>query len=1036
MASSVPTQVMYPPPPSFGSGHSHNPHPPPPHPPQPSHYGAAHPQASSSSSYHPQSVHHPHHATSLPPPPPPPVRQQHYQGYSAQYASHSSQHHEHQYPQERLPSIRDLDFQFHQQQQSTQAQAQLQQQQGQSQQQQSQQQQHPTQQQTQLQQSAGSAAAGPSASGTGSGGGGGGSTVSPASLVITPSRQRRAWATPSGPGPSSSATGTSQPQLYAHHHLPPPAQPQSLSHSHSHSQLTPISSGSASASASSSSFTAGPSGSLPTGQTTQYHASSPLARRHRSESLISGGGRGSVGSIGSTSSLGGMSGGPVTGSAGGVGQSAGQAGGMSMPSASPVTRSPLVSSAYGHNTGTSTGYAHPLPPAAMGATPLASTSTMSGTGTIGPPSNAASSSAAGGNPHSPYGTAFPSPHTPHHHLHTPLSQSHVPPGASGTGAGSTAGGAQAYARQEYGEYDYSAGYGTPAATGPPGSAAPLAQGEPHAYSGRGMPQTQPLYGAPPQSHPSHHAPPPTTEPWSASHQQSPLVEYQQQSGHHIPQQQHQHAAYGRSSGSSSLVGAVSGGYGSAPPLSSHASTHQQAHGHGQLISPGAGEHEVGHGPGPIGGGLTLGVAGGSAGGPLPESAKAHFLPKVRELCYMLHEFAVRYANSASQPSQAEVEDMARRAAEVIHLLSEYKRAALAEGAGGGSALHHPHPYAHSHTSSQYYPGVGMGLPSPAPEEHEADRERGAMRAPKRPWEDVAQESDEDAFVPASISAPVPKFGGGSARELISKQESISTGPMVAGAPMMGGMGGRGVETDKDRTAAEKDMALIRSKRATNVGSLGPGAPKGKYRKRSRATPPGKCHSCNIRETPEWRRGPDGARTLCNACGLHYAKLIRKRDKQAAASTDGSQARIEIDMETLRASTRAASEREQLKAERERERREREKAGFTEKSEDGGEQGGIGMEFELGLGLETGSNGISSGNEAGDNTAGMERKGNGNAVGMIAPVPAPTATSSNGSNSSLDNWRTYIDADIGQTSSFLRGTGTPGIAPAPVRPTSS
>ncbi len=30
------------------------------------------------------------------------------------------------------------------------------------------------------------------------------------------------------------------------------------------------------------------------------------------------------------------------------------------------------------------------------------------------------------------------------------------------------------------------------------------------------------------------------------------------------------------------------------------------------------------------------------------------------------------------------------------------------------------------------------------------------------------------------------------------------------------------------------------------------------------------------DTPEWRRGPDGARTLCNACGLHYAKLERKR----------------------------------------------------------------------------------------------------------------------------------------------------------------
>ena len=35
----------------------------------------------------------------------------------------------------------------------------------------------------------------------------------------------------------------------------------------------------------------------------------------------------------------------------------------------------------------------------------------------------------------------------------------------------------------------------------------------------------------------------------------------------------------------------------------------------------------------------------------------------------------------------------------------------------------------------------------------------------------------------------------------------------------------------------------------------------------RAAPPGRCHSCNRAETPEWRRGPDGARTLCNACGL-------------------------------------------------------------------------------------------------------------------------------------------------------------------------
>lgn len=51
----------------------------------------------------------------------------------------------------------------------------------------------------------------------------------------------------------------------------------------------------------------------------------------------------------------------------------------------------------------------------------------------------------------------------------------------------------------------------------------------------------------------------------------------------------------------------------------------------------------------------------------------------------------------------------------------------------------------------------------------------------------------------------------------------------------------------------------------------------------KAAPPGRCHSCNRAETPEWRRGPDGARTLCNACGLHYAKLTRKMGASKAAS---------------------------------------------------------------------------------------------------------------------------------------------------------
>ncbi|RIB06713.1 hypothetical protein C2G38_2216358 [Gigaspora rosea] len=84
-----------------------------------------------------------------------------------------------------------------------------------------------------------------------------------------------------------------------------------------------------------------------------------------------------------------------------------------------------------------------------------------------------------------------------------------------------------------------------------------------------------------------------------------------------------------------------------------------------------------------------------------------------------------------------------------------------------------------------------------------------------------------------------------------------------------------IKSDLGQTTSsdQETINLIRTKRTT----VGPSATRTKYRKRSkRAAPPGRCHSCNISETPEWRRGPDGARTLCNACGLHFAKLTRKR----------------------------------------------------------------------------------------------------------------------------------------------------------------
>ncbi|KAJ3365770.1 blue light receptor [Allomyces javanicus] len=41
-----------------------------------------------------------------------------------------------------------------------------------------------------------------------------------------------------------------------------------------------------------------------------------------------------------------------------------------------------------------------------------------------------------------------------------------------------------------------------------------------------------------------------------------------------------------------------------------------------------------------------------------------------------------------------------------------------------------------------------------------------------------------------------------------------------------------------------------------------------------------CIDCGTTTSPEWRKGPTGAKTLCNACGLRYAKKV-KTEKQLA-----------------------------------------------------------------------------------------------------------------------------------------------------------
>lgn len=51
-----------------------------------------------------------------------------------------------------------------------------------------------------------------------------------------------------------------------------------------------------------------------------------------------------------------------------------------------------------------------------------------------------------------------------------------------------------------------------------------------------------------------------------------------------------------------------------------------------------------------------------------------------------------------------------------------------------------------------------------------------------------------------------------------------------------------------------------------------------------------CRDCGRTDSPEWRKGPEGPKTLCNACGLRYAKLKSRLDKQASGALPAKKTR--------------------------------------------------------------------------------------------------------------------------------------------------
>jgi hypothetical protein len=85
------------------------------------------------------------------------------------------------------------------------------------------------------------------------------------------------------------------------------------------------------------------------------------------------------------------------------------------------------------------------------------------------------------------------------------------------------------------------------------------------------------------------------------------------------------------------------------------------------------------------------------------------------------------------------------------------------------------------------------------------------------------------------------------------------------------------------SSRQRQSKLSAKQAAKREAEQAHGSPKGAKRARGQgpariaAAPAGHCCSqCGTQTTPVWRAGPQGPKTLCNACGVRYMKTAKKK----------------------------------------------------------------------------------------------------------------------------------------------------------------
>lgn len=91
------------------------------------------------------------------------------------------------------------------------------------------------------------------------------------------------------------------------------------------------------------------------------------------------------------------------------------------------------------------------------------------------------------------------------------------------------------------------------------------------------------------------------------------------------------------------------------------------------------------------------------------------------------------------------------------------------------------------------------------------------------------------------------------------------------------------ESDSETQPAGKSLSRVKRKQRKKDLSLLSGNIEMKRSSSQKSVAPRKCMHCEVTKTPQWREGPMGPKTLCNACGVRYRSSRLFPEYRPAAS---------------------------------------------------------------------------------------------------------------------------------------------------------